>query len=347
MTRHWNFLRCAAVLILSAVGISRTAGQNILITSALGDSWDPLVGADPIFLFPSEFQYSEIVVKNASAPPFTGPVHLQVECCKDFISRTAVTPNGLQVMIQPRRCPLPAPTCRIYRDDNVNVNVGPTLEGRAFVRATTSGTAAPGGYIATVSAVSALGTSSKEIFVHVLPAIWPADGPAPACSPVVSVISLASLTPTPYVWKRTHLASTSYVVAIGLPAPHSGGGLQFNIVFPGGTGPIPRNTAVVTFKNTKGWPVGIRTTNSRNCGVPGQQVVVAQGDTKSISFSATSTTTLVFSKSTCRAWNLFDCWGHSALGLDDIAAFSEGPFWALFGGRKVQIETVGDWGSIQ
>jgi len=28
----------------------------------------------------------------------------------------------------------------------------------------------------------------------------------------------------------------------------------------GGTGPIPRNVAVVTFKNMKGWPVGIRTT---------------------------------------------------------------------------------------
>jgi hypothetical protein len=60
-----------------------------------------------------------------------------------------------------------------------------------------------------------------------------------------------------------------------------------------------------------------------------------------------STTTLVFSKSTCRAlWNAFDCWGQSALGLDDVVAFSEGPFWTLFGGRKVAIETVGDWASM-
>jgi hypothetical protein len=344
MTRYWNFLRCAAVLILSAVGITRTAGQEILITSALGNSWDPLIGGNPFFLFPSETQSFAIgVMNNPFAPPFTGTVHLQVDCCKDLLSRTAVTPSGLSVQIQPLRCP-PRRPCTVL--PNNNVNVGPTLEGRAFVRATTSGTAAPGGYIATVSAVSALGTSSKEIFVNVLPASWPADGPVPICAPAaVSVISLASLTPTPFVWKRTHLASTSYVGAVAFAAPNSAGGLQYTIVNLS-TGPIAPTVALVSFKNTKGWPVGIRTTDSRNCGAPSQQVVVAEGETKSFSFSATSTTTLVFSKSTCRVWNVGDCWGRTALGLDDIVAFSEGPFWGLFGGRKVLIETVGDWGSI-
>src|SRR5262249_53877710 len=114
-----------------------------------------------------------------------------------------------------------------------------------------------------------------------------------------------------------------------------------------GTGPIPRNTAIVTFKNTMGRPVGMRTVNSANCALPGQQVTVAQGETKSISINAGSTTTLVFSKSTCRAWvDWFDCWGGSGLGLDDIVVLSEGPFWTLFGGRKVEIETAGDWGAI-
>ena len=51
--------------------------------------------------------------------------------------------------------------------------------------------------------------------------------------------------------------------------------------------------------------------------------------------SANSVSTLVFSKSTCRAWiDWFGCWGGSGLGLDDIVAFTEGPFWALFGGRN-------------
>jgi hypothetical protein len=91
----------------------------------------------------------------------------------------------------------------------------------------------------------------------------------------------------------------------------------------------------------------MRTANSASCGSPGQQVTVSEGQTRSFSISGTSTTTLVFSKSTCRAWvDAFDCWGRSALGLDDIVAFSEGPFWTLFGGRKVEIETVGNWGSI-
>jgi len=76
-------------------------------------------------------------------------------------------------------------------------------------------------------------------------------------------------------------------------------------------------------------------------------VTVAAGETKSISFSSASTTTLVFSKSTCRAFiNLFNCWGGNALGLDDLAVFSAGPFWTLFGGRMVSLSTVGDWSKI-
>lgn len=82
---------------------------------------------------------------------------------------------------------------------------------------------------------------------------------------------------------------------------------------------------------------------SRNCAATGQQVTAAEGETKTFSMSANSVSTLVFSKSTCRAWiDWFGCWGGSGLGLDDIVAFTEGPFWALFGGRKVDIETVGD-----
>jgi hypothetical protein len=134
---------------------------------------------------------------------------------------------------------------------------------------------------------------------------------------------------------------------VAFSGPATGAGLQFTVVSPGGTGPIPRNVAVATFKNTTGRAVAMRTSNSGNCAAPGQQVIVAAGETKTLSFSTASTTTLVFAKSTCRAWvDWFDCWGGSALGLDDIVAFTEGPFWTLFGGRKVNIETVGNWGAL-
>jgi hypothetical protein len=106
-------------------------------------------------------------------------------------------------------------------------------------------------------------------------------------------------------------------------APHSLGGFKFTIVSPGGSRPIPQNVAIVTFKNMKGWPVGIKTTDSRNCSATCQHVVVAAGDTKSLSFGTTSTTTLVFSKSTCRASiNFFDCWGELPEWMFDWGACS-------------------------
>jgi hypothetical protein len=84
----------------------------------------------------------------------------------------------------------------------------------------------------------------------------------------------------------------------------------------------------------------MRAIDSRNCASPIRQVVTAEGETKTMSMSAGNTTTLVFSKSTCRVLvNVGNCWGGLGLGLDDIVALSEGSFSSLFGGRK--IETVG------
>jgi hypothetical protein len=212
----------------------------------------------------------------------------------------------------------------------------------------TSRNAAPGEFIATITADSALGRSSQEVFISVLPAAWPADGPAPTCVPGVEVLSLASINPSPFTWKSRNPDKTVYT--FGARFGESllvEGGLQFAVVDPGGTGPVPRNVATVTFKNTRGRPVGIRAVDSRSCGSPVRQFTVAAGATATVPINSASTTTLVFSKSTCRAWfDWFDCWGGSALGLDDIVTLSEGPFWTLFGGRTVNIETVGDWGAI-
>jgi hypothetical protein len=255
-------------------------------------------------------------------------------------------PALLDPLASPRPLRLCPPTARLA------LSVTPTSAEVALLSVTTSAAAAPGAYIAAIQADSPLGRSSKDVFLNVLPAAWPGDGRAPACPPPVTVISLASISPTPFAWRAANAANaarTSYGVgatfASGSPA--AGAGLQFILTDPGGTGPVPRSVTTIAFKNTRGRPVGMRTTNSANCAAPTRQLVVSQGSTQSFSISSASTTTLVFSKSTCRAWvDWFDCWGGSALGLDDIVAFSEGPFWTLFGGRKVDIETVGDWGSL-
>jgi hypothetical protein len=369
MTTLRGFLCFTGLAILLLTGLVGTSRAEILISSNLGNTWDPLIGAFPLFAFPSQTQFAGLQVMNSpfNAPMLTGSVQLQVECCQDMITRAPATPSGLSVQLVPFQCPPPflpdpgppslAPPPALLRPlrrcpptARLAVSVTPTTAAGALLSVTTSGTAAPGGYIATVHADSALGRSSIGVYVNVLPASWPADGPAPACPPPVTVMSLASISPTPFAWKASNLARTSYGVGVKFTSgsPAAGAGLLFTIVDPGATtGPIPRNVAIITFRNTVGWPVGMRTANSASCGSPGQQVTVSEGETKSFSISGTSTTTLVFSKSTCRAWvDAFDCWGRSALGLDDIVAFSEGPFWTLFGGRKVQIETVGNWGSL-
>jgi hypothetical protein len=369
-----TMLSLATLTVLILLGPVATSRAEILVSSNLGNTWDWLIGANPLFVFPMQTRVVGLQVANNpfNPPALTGSVQLQVECCLDMISRAPVTPSGVAVQLVPVQCPplipgggalpgpdpglLPGPAgpgARPLRlcppTARLGVNVTPTSVGGALLSVTTSGTAAPGGYIARIHADSTLGRSSKDVYLNVLPASWPADGPLPACPPPVTVMSLASVAPTPFVWKATNLAGTSYGVGVRFvsASPAAGAGLRFVLVDPGGTGPIPRNVTTITFKNTKGRPAGMRTVNSASCGAPGQQVLVSEGETKSISISRTSTTTLVFSKSTCRAWiDWFYCWGGSALGLDDIVVFSEGPFWTLFGGRKVDIETVGDWGAL-
>jgi hypothetical protein len=183
----------------------------------------------------------------------------------------------------------------------------------------------------------------------------PPNGPFPGCvatsTPIggVSLIPLASVTPDPFAWKRAspiNLANTTYSIGLGIS---STAGLNVAFSGLGSTGPVPSTVSAISFTNAVGvgWPVAVRTVDSRNCAAPTQTFSVAAGETKSFSLNSASTTTLVFSKSTCRAFiNLGDCWARTALGLDDIAVFSVGPFWTLFGGRMVSLSTVGDWGKI-
>jgi hypothetical protein len=370
MTTRQKTVFVCAFSVLSLLAIPWISEAVILIGSDTGASWDWLTGANPLFVSPSQMKFAGLEIRNDpfNLPAFTGQVQVQATCCKDMVTKAPVTPAGVTVQITPTRCFVPnlletLPPREIRRDfplgtpnlerlppcpatSGATVSISGTTSGSAFMRLSATTGATAGGYIATISATSPQGQVTKDLFFTVLPAAWPGDG-STCPAGLASNISLASLSPTPFVWKTTHAASTSYQVGVGFIGSRPGTGMEFKIVDPGGTGPLPRNVAIITFKNTKGWPVGLRTTNSAMCNTTGQQVTVAEGETKSISISTTSTTTLVFSKSSCRALiNMANCWWGSALGLDDMAAFSTGPFWTLFGGRKVAIETVGDWGTL-
>jgi hypothetical protein len=272
-----------------------------------------------------------------------------------MVTRAPVTPSGLSLRLLPDPgCQFVGPgpvltlVCPVSTTTAATVPVTSASPGVAHLIVEASSNAAPGEFIATLNANSALGRSSQEVFISVLPAAWPADGPAPTCVPAVEVLSLASINPSPFTWKSRNLDKTGYDLSARFgQALLVEGGLFFKVVDPGGTPPVPRNVATVTFKNTRGRPVGIRAVDSRSCGSPGTQFTVAAGATATVPISSARTTTLVFSKSTCRAWiDWLDCWGGSGLRLDDIVTLSEGPFWTLFGGRTVNIETVGDWGAI-
>jgi hypothetical protein len=378
MARSVACRRIVAASCLLVFAIQPTSAQ-IQIGNVNGNAWDPLVGANPFFVFPGETQFRAVSVANNpfASPQFTGPVRLSVTCCFDYLTKTPAAANLYMLMVpyecrpivaltentvvavEPPRTPVMAdrplrvPLPRCPADTTVTVNVGPSTPAQAYVLATAASAATPGLYIAKVHADYGLGPSmmktEMEMFFSVVPATLPPDATSSVCLPPTLVLPLSSIKPPPFAWKRANPASTTYAfgAAFTTGPGNVGGGLTLTFSNASVTGPIPVDRTVVYFTNTRGWPVALRTVDSRNCAAAGQQIVVKQGETKSVSFSSSSTTTLVFSKSTCRAWvNEFDCWGQSALGLDDLVTLGEGSFWTLFGGRRVDIETVGDWGKI-
>lgn len=346
------------------------ASAQILIGNVSGNAWDPLVGANPFFAFPGETQFRAISVGNNpfALSLFTGPVRLSVTCCLDQTTRSPVAAS-LTLQMSPYECrplvltmgdslsrplisgerPLRSPLPSCPTDGTATVNVSPFMPAQAFVVATADTAATPGRYIATVRADSALGTSTMEMFFSVVPATLPPDGLTPACPPPTIILPLSSVTPPPFIWKRSSPARTTYAIGAAFTTGPGDAGAGMSLTFSNvsTTGPIPPGISVVNFTNTVGWPVAVRTVDSRDCAAPSQQIVVRQGETRSLSFNSGSTTTLVFSKSTCRAWiDWYDCWGQSALGLDDLVTLGEESFWTLFGGRRVDIATAGNWGRL-
>jgi hypothetical protein len=220
--------------------------------------------------------------------------------------------------------------------------VTPEQSTSLTVHATTAQTP-PGWYKATAIAESPSGSDMLDFYVNVLPAAWPADGPAPLCQNTKELIELSAF--DGYAWKRGNLSDTNLSIGIVFRKRLRDRGLKLTITDPGDVTPRPRTTSRITFKNSNRWPMAMRTSNSRACGASSQQVMVGRNMSATLTITSADTSTLVFAQSECRAEvDLFDCWSGSALGMGDIAQFTEGPFWTLFGGRDVLIETIGNWG---
>lgn len=179
--------------------------------------------------------------------------------------------------------------------------------------------------------------ASIPLLVHVL-APWPADGSAPGCLPAgVETVAFSQINPLPYAWKAGNLGKTSYKLAFNNQTSQDGLELTFTEV----SGLAPSTSIVTVVHGSRGWPIGVRGSDSGiSCSAQSPVTVVPANSTTTLVINQATTTTLVFSRSICRAFFIF-CWGQT--GMDDVFALSEGAFWTLFGGRAVRIKTVGNW----
>jgi hypothetical protein len=351
------FIAALTGLVLCA---HRQAHAEILLSSDFGIRFDALVDPNPILLFPPvrllpDAKFVTLTVNDNpfNPPPFEGPVNFDVVCCKALLGGQPIAAPGLEVQVVPAPCsPLVAPGSanRCPATSGATANVAADVPAVAFLRVAADKNVAPGVFVATVSANAggSPGLNVKQDLTIYVIGPWPADGPPPKCTTGLEIMKLASIQPSPFVWKAGHLATNSYSLGIAFgSAANSPGGLEVDLTSPATTSPITPIASFITFTNTQSRPVEVRTSNSANCSAAAQSFTVAPGATVRFSIIAPQTTTLVFSKSTCRAWvDLFNCWGGSALGMDDIVQFSEGPFWAFFGGRSAAITTVGDWSAM-
>src|SRR3981189_3137902 len=105
------FLRAvvAVAVMLTALHIPGRASAELLLSVEDGNSWDPLVGAKPMFNWPDEIQSTKLSVAESPFGPqqFTGPVRLYAECCKDAITRNPIVPAGFSVEVTPYATCLP------------------------------------------------------------------------------------------------------------------------------------------------------------------------------------------------------------------------------------------------
>jgi len=324
----------AAVPVIVSAAPAANAGE-LLVYPYLGNHWDWLYGDRPLMVSPSETVPTDFVVVSIGykTPPFNGPVHVQVDCCLDAMTRQPVTGTGLTAYFTTRFC-LPLRGGRSICQDiglpgGADLVVSPASPGIFKMRVAASNAPSFGQFIATVSVDSSLGTITKDVWVNVVPSSLPPDGPAPQCASGPEVISLGSITPDPIAWKRANLETTSYQVGVGL----SNGIAGFTMTFedPGTTtGPLSPDQSQVAITNEANGPIAVMTSDSFNCAAPGSNVVIPVG----------STTTLFLTRATSPAASSPMT---TTLNLHNEAIFSEGNFWTLFGGRKVELTLIGHW----
>src|SRR5882762_871493 len=176
------FLRAvvAVAVMLTALHIPGMASAELLLSVEDGNSWDPLVGAKPMFDWPDEIQSTKLSVAESPFGPqqFTGPVRLYAECCKDAITRNPIVPAGFSVEVTPYATCLPEarlalpnppgvglrppglpdlvpPPCQSATDTTVTISSVGT-QASAFFRVITGSSATPGAFIATVKSDSSL-----------------------------------------------------------------------------------------------------------------------------------------------------------------------------------------------
>ena len=353
---RWGcFVLCVTVAGLTTAGLALPAEAQLLpqlfMTSELGNGADWLYGVNPLIVQPGQSTTSRVqVTTNLFNPPasYAGPANVQVVCCQDAVSRAPIgLPAGVTVTLTqtfqicppPVRFPYHCNQITTAFPQGVTVNVSPTTTATLGLSVAASSTAVLGQFIATVVADTGQTNTSTDVWINVEPPAMPADGPAPACTTGLELLSLQSITPDPIAWKKAHPTQTTYEVGMNLPDGTRGLDVKFVNPSSTPTTPMSPGTARVTFTNMT-WPMQIRTTDSRTCAA-GTTVNIPGLSTATLGISATTTTSLIIANSVCP--NAFSCWTGVGLGMQDVVTFSEGNFWTLFSGHLVLMSTVGNW----
>ena len=354
-------LTAALVLLAPAVA---TAQPSVFLSASHGmpggnQPRDWLIDPYPLIVTPAQPGGAWITIDPVNFPPvpnFTGRVTLSAECCGVPGGTGSVSP-GLSVALTGDRLQASTgivrpPGSLVGGAATAGVTIGALanvldvdIAGAArTVRLDVTADASflPGNWEIHVRAVNqSLGVNTLlKLTVNALPS-WPSNAARPACTaPPVEVLSLSTL--NVHNWKAGNPHRTSYTFAstiTGYPA-----GIMVRVRESAQTPRLAPTQALVSFKNTRGARTGVRAHDSRvDCRTFAPTLTAAEGQTVSMTISTADTTTLVFSKSTCRHW-FIGCWGMP--GLDDIVAFSQEAFWPLFGGRAIDVETVGDWSEL-
>lgn len=353
------FLKPSILFAQASVSLSTTPGLYWDASSpppaATSQPSDWLTDVNPLFVTPSQIASSTITIDPTGFPPapnYSGKLDLSLSCCGIVGAPGSVSPGvnadfgvvgSLGSVLSTEKALGLGGSSRIAIQPKF-VDVAGSPVQKNFVLTANSAALFNTSWTVQLRAQDTSQGVDKSINIlfTILPD-WPPDGPAPTCTPGLYVLPWSQM--NVYSWKLKDLSRTTWPIALGLktdPATPTSTTAGLIVTLHKPSVSLPPNMALVTFKHNTGWHVGIRNDNSKNCTTSGTTRVVEAGETTGpFLISTADTTTLVFSRPVCRAFFVW-CWGK--VGLDDFFEFSEGPFWILFGGHQVDIETVGDWG---